>query len=292
MLELFERHKRIFLLIGILLCVVAIILTVNPSAGANVARRGLSFVITPMQRRASSAIAWVRGSYSAVANSRQIQLENFRLQEENSVLRLENDRLRLAGEDNAELSILLNMRQRYAHLPAVGARVIGHVPNDWYHRFFLDRGTNDGISNNMAVIGDGGLLGVIRQADTGRSQFVSIIDSEFSVAVMSTRTGDIGMVNGDIRLMQQGRIRMNRIEATAQIIPGDELRTSTHSSIFPPGILVGVVESIHPNPDGHTLHAIVQPAANIENIETVLIVTEVYGDETATHDDFIVILED
>jgi rod shape-determining protein MreC len=292
MLELFARHKRIFLLTGIGLCIAAIILTVTPSAGSNFIGRGLSYIITPMQRGVSSGISWVRVNFNSIVNSRQIIQENLRLQEENSLLLMENDRLRLAGEENVQLSVLLNMRQRYAHLPTIGARVRGHVPNDWYRRYFLDRGTSDGIAVNMAVIGDGGLIGVIRQVDSGRSQFVSIIDSEFSVAVMSTRTGDIGMVNGDIRLMQQGRIRMDRIEATAQIIPGDELRTSTHSSIFPPGILVGVVESIHSNPDGHTLHAIVAPAANVNNIEMVLIVTKVYGDETATQDNFIVILED
>jgi len=292
MIELFERHKRIFLLSGIVICILAIILTVSPSAGSTILERGLSHIITPMQRGASAAIAWVQGHFSAVTNNQQILNDIQRYREEISILRVENDRLQLAGEENARLSALADMRQRYAQLPMIGARVIGHNPNDWQRRFFLDRGADDGIANNMAVIGDGGLLGVIRQVDPGRSQFVSIIDSQFSVAVMSARTGDIGMAGGDIRLMQQGLIRMDRIEATAQIMPGDEIRTSTHSSIFPPGILVGTVESINANPDGHTRHAIIRPTTNLDNIEMVLIVTEIFGDETATRDDFIVILED
>jgi len=292
MMQLFERHKRIFLFSGIAICIVAIILTVSPSAGSNMLGRGLSHIITPMQRGASAAIAWVQGHFSAVTNNRQLVNDIQRYREEIGILRMDNDRLRLAGEENAELSALVDMRQRYAQLPMIGARVIGHNPNDWQRRFFLDRGIDCGIANNMAVIGDGGLLGVIRQVDPGRSQFVSIVDSSFSVAVMSTRTGDIGMASGDIRLMQQGLIRMDRIEATAQIMQGDEIRTSTHSSIFPPGILVGVVEGIYPNPDGHTRHAIIRPTAALDNVEMVLIVTEIFGDETAIRDDFIVILED
>ena len=292
MIGFLERHKRIFLLAGIALCIVAIILTVNPSAGSNVAARGLSHIITPMQQGASAAIAWVRGNFSALANNRQLLDEIHILREENTILRIENDRLQLAGDENAALNALFDMSQRYGHLPTIGARVIGHSPNDWHRRFFLDRGADDGIANNMAVIGDGGLLGVIRQVDAGRSQFVSIIDSEFSVAVMSARTGDIGMVGGDIRLMQQGLIRMDRIEATAQIMPGDEIRTSTHSSIFPPGILVGTVESIGANPDGHTRHAIIRPAVSLDVAEIVLVVTEVFGSETATRDDFVVILDE
>ncbi|MCL1786738.1 MAG: rod shape-determining protein MreC [Defluviitaleaceae bacterium] len=291
MISFLERHKRIFLLAGVALCVVAIVLTINPSAGSGMAERGVSRVVTPMQRGASAAIGWVRGNFTVLANNRRLLDEINSLREENTILRIENDRLQLAGDENATLNALFDMRQRYGHLPTIGARVIGHSPNDWHRRFFLDRGTEDGVAGNMAVIGDGGLLGVVRQVDAGRSQFVSIIDSEFSVAVMTARTGDIGMVSGDIRLMQQGLIRMERIEAAAQIIPGDEIRTSTHSSIFPPGILVGVIESIHPNPDGHTRHAIVRPAVVLDNIEMVLIVTAVFGDATALRDDFVVILE-
>lgn len=292
MIRLFERHKRMFLLAGIALCIVAIILTVNPSVGANMAAQGLSHVITPMQRGASAAISWVQGNFSAMTNSRMLLEENHRLREENAVLRTENDRLQLAGDENAALNALFDMSQRYGHLPTIGARVIGHSPNDWHRRFFLDRGADDGIAANMAVIGDGGLLGVIRQVDAGRSQFVSITDSEFSVAVMNSRTGDIGMASGDIRLMQQGLIRMDRIEATAQLIPGDEIRTSTHSSIFPPGILVGVIESIYPNPDGHTRHAIIRPSVNLDAMGMVLVVAENFGNTAGLRDDFIVILED
>ncbi|MCL2286507.1 MAG: rod shape-determining protein MreC [Firmicutes bacterium] len=290
MIELFERHRRIFLLTGIIICIGAVILTVNPSvasSGSNFLQRGLSYIIAPMQRGASAAISWIRGNFSAMTDNQQLLQQIRTLQEENNILRVENDMYRLAAEEIDELIALLEIRRQYDNLPMIGARVIGADIIDWYHRFTVDRGTNDGIANNMAVIGDGGLLGVIRRADPGRSHFISVIDSGFSVAVMSTRTGDIGMASGNLQLMQQNRMRMDRIEATAQIMPGDELRTSIHSSIFPPGILVGTVESIHPNPDGHTRHAIIRPAASLDNIEMVLIVTEVFGDATATRDDFI-----
>ncbi len=99
------------------------------------------------------------------------------------------------------------------------------------------------------------------------------------------------MLKGDVRLMQQGLCRMEYIHADAQILPGDEIITSTHSSLFPPGVLVGTVLRIEPNPDGLTKYAVIQPAAQIDNVETVLVVTELYGDEEATFDE-PVFLED
>jgi len=292
MVEFFERHKRLFLLTGIFLCILAIIVTISPTVAPNFVQRGISLVITPMQRASSSAMSWVRGHFSAMANNQRLLSENTALQEQVNTLLIENHRLRIAGEENADLTALLDINQRYADLATMGARVIATNPNDWYHRFFLDRGSRDGIQENMPVLGDGGLIGVIRQVRDTSSQFVSVIDSDFSASVMSVRTGDIGMVSGDIALMQQGLARMDRIEAAAQIMPGDQIQTSIHSSIFPPGILVGTVVSVHPNPDGHTRHAIISPVANLNNISVVSIVTEVLGEATATRDIHQFILED
>lgn len=284
MLTILERHKRIFLLAGIVLCAIAIILTINPSAGSNILERGASTIITPMQSGFSASIAWIGGNFSALASNQRMVSEMQEMQETISRLQIENDRLQLAGEENATLSTLLYMQQRYASLPTMGARIIAINPNDWSSRFFIDRGTNDGLTTNMAVIGNGGLLGVIRQVHPSRAQFISIVDSDFSVAVMSTRTGDMGMASGDISLMQQGLIRMDRIDASMQIMEGDELRTSTHSSIFPPGILVGTVVSIHQNADGHTRYALVSPAVALDNLEMVLVVAQAFGDTDSVQD--------
>jgi len=292
MVDFLERHKRIFLLSGIVLCVVAIIVTVNPYVGSTVFGNVLSRVITPMQRGLSATISWVGGGFSSLGNNRRLLEENRRLEALNNMLLMENQRLQFAEEENYRLSALLDINQRYGELPTMGARIIGISPNVWHSRFFVDRGENDGITNNMAVLGGGGLIGVIRQVHPTRSQFVSIIDSSFSVAVMNPRTGDVGMAGGDTRLMQQGHIRMDRIEPTSQIIAGDELFTSPHSSIFPPGILVGTVVSIHPNPDGHTRYAIIRPAASLDDIEIVSIVTQVFGDINATEDGHAFIVED
>ena len=292
MIQFFERHKRIFLISGILLCVVAIVVTVSPTVVPNFAQRGVSLVITPMQRASSAAIAWVQGHFTAIANNQQLLRDNRNLQEQVNALLIQNHRLRLAGEENEQLTALLEINQRYADLDKIGARIIAQNPNEWYHRFFVDRGRRDGIEVNMPVLGDGGLIGVVRQVMDTRSQFVSVIDSDFSASVMSVRTGDIGDLRGDIVLMQQGLVRMDRIDAAANIRPGDQVQTSIHSTIFPPGLLVGTVLEVNLNPDGHTRHAIIRPVANLNNIAVVSIITEVLGDATATRDVHTFILED
>jgi len=291
MIEFLEKRRRLFLITGIVLCLIAIVVTINPAVGTTVFGGFLSRIVTPMQQGLNATIGWIGGQFAGFGNNLRMAEEIQRLEEANNTLLIENHRLQFAAEENARLSELLDINQRYGELPTTGARIIGVSPNVWHSRFFVDRGENDGITNNMPILGGGGLLGVIRQVHPNRSQFVSIIDSSFSVAVMNPRTDDVGMVSGDMRLMQQGLVRMDRIEPASQIIVGDELFTSTHSSIFPAGLLVGTVVSIHPNPDGHTRYAIIRPAATLDDIEFVSIVTMV-GDETATEDGHTFIVED
>jgi len=291
-MNVLSKHKRAFLLCGIGLCIVAIVLTISPTAGPNIVSRGLSYIVAPLQTGMSISIAWVQGQFLAFSRNQELIHENRILREEISILQIENYRLQRAEDENYRLNSLLDMNQRYAQLPTIGARIIGQNPNNVYSRFFIDRGTNDYVYRNMAVLGDGGLVGVVRQVHPNRAQFLSIVDADFSAAVMSERTEDIGTVRGDMRLMQQGLMRMDHISATAQIMPGDVIVTSPHSSIFPPGLQVGTVQSIHSNPDGLTRHAIITPAASTENLEMVQIVMEVFGDGLTVRDEHLFVYEE
>jgi rod shape-determining protein MreC len=279
-----ENHRRAFLLSGIGVCIVAIILTINPGIGTSIISGGLSIVVTPLQSGISSSASWAQGHFSALTNNQRLITENRELLAEINRLEFENHRLNLLAEDNTILSAALNINQQYLHLPTIGARVIAHDPNNWYRSFRIDRGSNDGIAVGMPIIAGGGLAGEVRYVNPTSSQFVSILDSRFSAAVTAPRTGDFGIAEGDTTLMQQGLLRMNIKETTTQIMPGDEILTSSESTKFPAGLLLGEVQSIHTSPDGLTRFAIIRPVATLDDLEIVHIINEVFGDGNAVRD--------
>jgi rod shape-determining protein MreC len=143
----------------------------------------------------------------------------------------------------------------------------------------------------MAVLDGNGLLGVVRQVYPGYAKVTSIIDDRFSVSVIAARTNDLGIVKGDGMLTQQGLVRMDYISADARLTEGDLLVTSPLSALFPPGIPVGTVVSVHPAPNGVEQYAIVRPAANTAHIESVLVVNRLFGPEDAVNDEQV-FLED
>ena len=271
-MALLEKYKRVFLLIGMGICILAIIFTLNEDYRPGVLVRSLSRLIVPLQSAATTVTGWLGSQVSLVWEMRHLQLENTALREQIGWLEIENLRLQLAGEENQRLLELLEIRERYGELPTIGARIIGHDPSGWFYSFNIDRGSNDGLSENMAVLGPGGLVGRIQLVYPTHSRVTTIIDDRFNVWVQSVRTEDQGVVRGDSTLMQQGLVRMERISATAHIMAGDELITSV-ISIFPPGIRVGIVEDVQPTPDGLAQYAIVRPAANVRRLEHVFVVT-------------------
>ena len=284
-MEFLHRHKRLFLAFGITICLGAIVVTVTGVAPSSYFGRAFSYVVVPMQRGVSSATAWVGGRISILAQSAEILAENQALREENTRLQNELARLGPIEEENIQFHIMSQMSRRYPHLPMIGARIIGQNPNDWQASFNIDRGERRGASTNMVVLGDGGLLGVIRETGPFHSMVVSIMDNDFAAAVFNVRTEDLGVVKGDLVLAQDGLMRMVHIIDTARFMPGDEIRTSAHGAIFPPGILVGTVVSVHPSPEGLTQYAIIQPAVNLDRVDIVWVVDYVFDDDTGTYDE-------
>jgi rod shape-determining protein MreC len=269
-----------------LICVTGIIFTVNPSIRPSFIENALSYTVVPIQRGITAAGRFVTDKFSGFSDTVKLVDENKRLREEINRLRTDNQRLDLLDEHNKRLSALLAVAQKYEELQTRGADIIGKDPTDWYDSFHINLGGGEGITRNMAVLGDGGgLVGVVKEVYQNHSKVVSIIDSRCSVAVSCVRTGDNCVLKGDTRLMQQGLCRMEYIHADAQILPGDEIITSSLSNYYPPGVLVGIVQRVESNADGLTKYAIVKPAAQIDDIETVLVVTKLYGDENAANDE-------
>ena len=275
-MELLYRYKRAFLLVGMGICVFAMVVTLNPNYRPGVLVGSLGRIVVPLQGAATSATSWVGNNLTLLWEMSRLQQENERLLEQIGWLEIENQRLQLAGEENRSLLELLYIRERYGELPTVGARVIAHDPSGWYSSFTIDRGANDGLAQNMAVLGAGGLVGKIAEARPTSSRVIAILDDHFGAAVQTVRTEDQGTVRGDSTLMQQGLVRMEHISYAAHIMAGDELITSVISNIFPPGIRVGTVVDVQPTPDGLAQYAIVNPAANVRRLEHVLVVNQLF----------------
>jgi rod shape-determining protein MreC len=172
-------------------------------------------------------------------------------------LKKENDRLRsLSG-------FMKNFEYR-----TVPAEIIGREPNAWAGGFIINKGTREGLVAHTAVCSGKGLVGMV--TDPGE---------EASMAVMIThpgfRSGGVlagTRINGVLAGAGTGKLKMLYIPLDKNVEPGEEVMTSGLSGIFPKGIRVGEVVSVHRSRTGLYQYAMIRPYADLMSEEEVLCV--------------------
>ncbi len=168
------------------------------------------------------------------------------LKEENQQLLQENERLRNMLPDAYYMSDTtrivrtdsLNFK-RFAYLPA---QVINSTVNKQYNYITLDRGTKQGVDEDMAVIGPEGIVGIVYSASDHFSTVIPVVNRNFKVSTKFKKNNFYGSLAWDGRSYRHAIL--NEIPLHAPVELGDSLVVTGYSSSFPAGIPVGVVDKI------------------------------------------------
>lgn len=198
--------------------------------------------------------------------------ENEALKTQNERLLYQNTMLEQYKSENESLKEVLSLKQRYQEYPTLGANVIAKDISNWYKAFNIDKGLIQGIKENDVLLSGGGLAGHITKVDPLTSTAISIIDDRSSISVKVVRTGDTGILRGDIELAEKGLCRLE-IDIESEVVKGDQIITSHLSDIYPPGIPVGVVEEVTTGKNGLTQYAYIKPFVDFKHLENVLVMT-------------------
>lgn len=273
-MEFINNHKKAMLITVTIACLITVIITLRYRGNPTFLENMLGYVITPVQGAFTGIGKFFEDKLIFFSNISELQEENEKLKAEVETLRFETNRLSQVEKEIEKLSKLLEIDNKYADLPKVGAEIIAFDGGNWYDNFTINKGTNDGLDKNMAVIAEGGLVGRIVESGANYSKVVLLVDDASSVSAKSTRTEDIGYVRGDMQLTEKGFCRMDYINITAQIMEGDEIVTSQLSDIYPPGIVIGYVKEVKTDTNRLTKYAIIQPLVDFKHLQTVLVITK------------------
>lgn len=273
----FEEHKKQIIMATTAILLICTLFTLGRKHNATILDNAIGFVVTPLQKLATNVGDWVDSQFDFVRNKTDLAAENEALKERILQLEADNKRLSLYDEENRKLSELLKMAQKYPAYDTMGVQIIAKDPGNWYDIFVIDKGRKDGLATNMVVTSHEGLVGKITETGYGYSKAQSILDSRSSVSAISLRTGDIGVVKGEYALMDAGLCRMEYIDAEAEIMEGDEIVTSSLSSIYPPGLSIGKVTEIKTDTNGLTKYAIIEPYVDFKHLDTLLVISQLFN---------------
>jgi len=270
--QFFEKYKKQLLRGGVLLLVLITVISSGKQLNATLLESAIGVVVTPFQDLTTGISSWVDETVTSARNKADLKKENTELKNQIAELLEENRRLAMYEEENANLSALLKIAQKYPDYESIGATVIAKDPGVWYDGFTIDKGTTSNISANMVLIAPEGLVGRVLESGMTFSKAQSILDSRSSVPAMSTRTGDLGVVKGNYTLSADGLCIMEYIDAKAEIMVGDEIVTSHLSDIYPAGLAIGKVLELETDTNGLTKYAVIQPYVDLKHLDTILVI--------------------
>lgn len=164
--------------------------------------------------------------------NRQLLSENLRLRGMLPETFRVTDTVRVIGEDS------LHLRQ-YAYYQA---KVINNTVNKQYNFITLDRGRNEGIAADMAVIGPEGIVGIVYGVSDHFATVISAINRNFRVSAKFKKNNFYGSLTWDG--LSYRHAVLNEVPLHVPVEKGDSLVVSGYSDSFPEGVPVGVVEKI------------------------------------------------
>ena len=268
-----RKSKYIFIILTVL-CVMMVVLSSIKDGLMNPLRNAVGTVLVPMQTGVNRV---GRGLYSHWEKHKSLveaEEENTKLQTKIDTLTEENNILKQNEEELRRLRELYALDQDYLQYKKVAARVIEKDSENWFQVFRIDKGSKDGIKVDQNVMAKGGLVGIVTDVGLNYATVRSIIDDESRVSCMGIQSSDTCIVAGDLKLYEEGRLRISNMKKDAVIQDGDRIVTSNISSKFLPGILVGFAIDIQVDEKRLMKNGYLIPAADFTNLQEVLVLTD------------------
>ena len=150
------------------------------------------------------------------------------------------------------------------------AKVVDNETNKPNNVLTIDKGTAHGIEPGMGVISATGVVGKVRFCSENYSVITSILHSQFMVSTKLLRSKEIGYAKWPGK--DPNFIDLIDVSKYTKIFKGDSAVTSDQNSVFPPGIMVGRVETVTVHPNQTFYNIILKLATDFRNLSYVYVV--------------------
>lgn len=263
----------------VMVILLAAVMTLTAREGRRISflERAMVEALAPVQAGANHVAGAVYGAVQEIAGLARIRAENLRLREETErITALEGELAELRSE-NARLREALELVQEEPYR-FMAARVVARNPDNWFGTALVNKGTAHGLKKGMTVVTPRGLVGRVVNLTPHTATVLLITDPESGVGGIIASSRDAGVVQGQAG--EHSLLRMKFFSRQANVQPGDIVLTSGLGSIFPKGIAIGRVVEVGRSESGLLLYAEVEPFADINRLEEVLILVNEPRGET------------
>lgn len=274
----FSRYKNPLVLMLVLFVQVVYLATQipvpsrnNAPGGGRLIRKWAITAVTPFEKALVATSHFFRHGWSDYVDLHNVRKRNRQLEEEVARMQLEQARLKSVADESRRLEALLDFKEHYIG-QTVAAQVIQSSGSEQSRVVIIDKGARDKIKPDMAVITPTGIVGKVREVYPLSSQVLLINDHESGAGVILESSRLQGILRGN----GLGDLRLSDIMSDEKVEVGDQVITSGGDRIYPKGLPVGTVTAVGADPEGGPfLNITLKPAANLDRLEEVLVVTRI-----------------
>jgi len=148
-------------------------------------------------------------------------------------------KLNLLKKDNIRLREILSLQQSSSK-DIITAAVISRKTGGWWRQIILNKGSKDGVEIGSIVIGPGGLLGRVNNTSLFTSSVTLITSPESKLGVWVDRI----QINGLLVGLGDDNPSLVLYSKDVDLKVGDFVSSSPASTLLPPNIPIGIVQSI------------------------------------------------
>lgn len=271
MKHFFTTKVRVVLAIAILLS--AGLALLSGLTGLTIGDLAVKGVLTPLRSAASSLTEQAQKIYDYIFHYETLSAENEELKSQLAQMLEDARDAESTKRENDRLRDLLNLKKNNEDYEFVDAYIIGRSSVDWTNTLTVSKGTNSGIEVGMcAITANGEMVGLVIEAGTNYAVIKTVLDSSLEISATITASGYSGMVQGGYSSDQAGLLRMDYLPSAAVIRNRDQVVTAG-STVYPRNLILGHVIDAGFNDTGVAKFALLQPAADIDALEQVFILT-------------------
>ena len=273
-----NQHSRIFIIIVLVLSIASIAFTHYKPEFTGPFRNAFSFFVVPIQNKINDIGLYFVEKVTNRYTLQQAEEKIIELERQVASLSEANNILKQQSYENDRLRRLYQLSDEYGQYKKVAARIIAKESQDWFQQFKIDKGSKDGIKVDMKVLSKNGLCGIVTYVGYNYSTVRAIIDDESVVSSMTQHSLESCMVEGDVTLYHENRLRLTGMKLSSTIANGDKIVTANISTKYLPNLVIGYADNITLDDNQLTKSGYVIPVTDFGNLTEVLIITTLKSD--------------
>lgn len=233
----------------------------------------LQIVAAPFEYGASRIMDTLSSTFHIVDISLKNRIEWESLEKENAELKERSVDYDEILAENKRYRELLDFKVAHRQFNVRAGSVISRDYGTWSNTMVIDIGSEDGIEENMAVVTPAGVVGFISDVYPHSSRVQLLTDPRTSIGAIvqrpESRVSSVVRGNGNVPTEPQ----FVNIAKDADILEGDTLVTSGFGSIYPKGLYIGTIVSIHQDDNDFVKYAVIRPGVDFSKLEEVFVIT-------------------